>query len=79
MPYDKETLLKAAYEILKPHERRGMVTVIFRYELEDYISEDEDDILLEIEEKLIKEGWIHQDMKSRLLTPTDNLLAKFEY
>ncbi len=68
--------IKAAYELLKTI-KSGMVTVIFRHRLGKIIGEDDDDILLDIEEELINEGWIHQDLKSRLLTPTDKLLARY--
>jgi hypothetical protein len=51
-----------------------MYTIIFRDKLGDIIEEDEEDILLDIEEKLILDGWVFQDLKSRLLTPTDKLL-----
>lgn len=70
---DKE--IKAAYEILK--SSNGMYTIIFRNELGDIIKEDEDKILLDIEEKLIIDGWIFQDLKSRLLTPTKKLLNNY--
>ncbi len=72
---DKE--IKAAYEILKA-EKSGMYTIIFRDKLGDIIKEDEDDILLDIEEKLIVDGWVFQDIKSRLLTPTAKLLNHYK-
>lgn len=65
--------IKAAYKILES-EKSGMFTIIFRDQLGDIINEDEEDILLDIEDKLIKDGWVFQDLKSRLLTPTDKLL-----
>lgn len=68
---DKE--IKAAYKILES-EKSGMFTIIFRDKLGDIINEDEEDILLDIEDKLIKDGWVFQDLKSRLLTPTEKLL-----
>ncbi len=71
---DKE--IKAAYEILKS-EKLGMYTIIFRDKLGTIIGEDEDDILLDIEDELIKEGWVFQDLKSRLLTPTEKLITRF--
>ena len=69
--------IKAAYEILKS-EKLGMYTIIFRDQLGNIINEDEEDILLDIEDKLIKDGWVFQDLISRLLTPTDKLLTRFE-
>ena len=54
-----------------------MVTVIFRNRFGNIIGEDDDDILLDIEEELINDGWIYQDLKSRLLTPTEKLLARY--
>lgn len=68
-----ETLLKAVYDILSPLQNRGMVTVVFRFQLGDLINEDEDDILLDMEESLINDGWIEQDDHSRLLRATDKL------
>lgn len=68
--------IKAAYELLKSLQS-GMVTVIFRNRLGEIIEEDDDDILLDIEDELIKDGWVHQDLKSRLLTPTEKLLARY--
>ncbi|MBI5681266.1 MAG: hypothetical protein HZC47_10260 [Methanobacterium sp.] len=73
---DKE--IKAAYEILKSTKDAGMFTIIFRDQLGDIINEDEEDILLDIEDRLIKDGWVFQDLKSRLLTPTDKLLACYD-
>ena len=70
----EEKEIKAAYEILKS-EKSGMYTIIFRDKLGTIIGEDEDDILLDTEDELIKEGWIFQDLKSRLLTPTNKLLT----
>jgi len=72
----EEAEIKAAYKLLKPI-KSGMVTVVFRNRLGEIIKEDDDDILLDIEERLINEGWVHQDLKSRLLTPTDKLLARY--
>lgn len=71
-----ERYLEAAYKVLKSI-KSGMVTVIFRKRFGEIIGEDDDDILLDIEEELIKEGWVHQDRKSRLLTPTEKLLARY--
>jgi hypothetical protein len=68
-----EKLLKAVYDILSPLQNRGMVTVVFRFQLGDLINEDEDDLLLDIEESLINDGWIEQDNHSRLLRATDKL------
>ena len=70
----EEKEIRAAYEILKS-EKSGMYTIIFRDKLGTIIGEDEDDILLDTEDELIKEGWIFQDLKSRLLTPTNKLLT----
>lgn len=69
--------IKAAYEILKSSPKSGMYTIIFRDQLGNIIKEDEDNILLDIEEKLIIDGWIFQDLKSRLLTPTKKLLNNY--
>jgi NADPH-dependent glutamate synthase beta subunit-like oxidoreductase len=68
-----EKLLKAVYDILSPLQNRGMVTVVFRFQVGDLINEDEDDVLLDIEESLINDGWIEQDNHSRLLRATDKL------
>jgi hypothetical protein len=68
-----EKLLKAVYDILSPLQNRGMVTVVFRFQLGDLINEDEDDVLLDMEECLINDGWIEQDNHSRLLRATDKL------
>ncbi|HSO25582.1 MAG TPA: hypothetical protein VLR54_03060 [Methanobacteriaceae archaeon] len=68
-----EKLLKAVYDILSPLQNRGMVTVVFRFQLGDLINEDEDDVLLDMEESLINDGWIEQDNHSRLLRATDKL------
>jgi len=72
----EEAEIKAAYKLLKPI-KNGMVTVVFRNRLGEIIEEDDDNILLDIEEELINQGWIHQDLKSRLLTPTKKLLARY--
>jgi len=71
---DKE--LKAAYNVLKSI-KSGIVTVIFRHRFGKIIGEDDDDILLDIEVELINDGWIRQDRKTRLLTPTDKLMARY--
>jgi hypothetical protein len=70
--------IKAAYEILKSSPTSGMYTIIFRDQLGDIIKEDEEDILLDIEDQLIKDGWVFQDLKSRLLTPTIKLITRYE-
>jgi len=70
--FDKK-LLNAVYDILGPSQNRGMVTVVFRFQLGDLINEDEDDLLLDIEESLINDGWIEQDNHSRLLKAADKL------
>ncbi len=54
-----------------------MVTVIFRNRFGEITGEDDDDILPDIEEESINEGWIHQDRKSRFLTLADKLLARY--
>lgn len=69
----REKLLLAVYNILYPVKDRGMVTLVFRFELGNLINEDEDEILLELEEDLIQNGWINQDPRSRLLRPTEKL------
>jgi len=71
-------VLHSVYRVLKPVEDRGMVTLIFRYQLGDLIHEDDDDSLLEIEENLIKEGWIVQENRNRLLKLSEKLLMLFE-
>lgn len=72
----EDNAIKAAYKLLKPI-KNGMVTVVFRNRLGEIIGEEDDDILLDIEDELIKEGWVHQDLKSRLLTPTEKLLTRY--
>ncbi len=42
-------------------------------EIEGLINEDEDEVLLDLEEILINNGWIKQDIRSRLLMVTDKL------
>ncbi len=69
----KNKEIKAAYEILKS-EGSGMYTILFRDKLGTIIGEDEEDILLNIEEQLIIDGWVFQNLRSRLLTPTKKLL-----
>jgi hypothetical protein len=73
-----QELLHSVYQVLKPVEDKGMVTMIFRYQLGDLIQEDDDDLLLEMEETLIKEGWIIQDHRNRLLTASEKLRSLFE-
>ena len=74
MPVEiSEKLLKTVYNVLKPFADRGMVTLNFRYQLGDLMDEDEDDVLLEVEEKLINEGWVLQNQKNRLLTISEKL------
>lgn len=68
--------IKAAYKILKS-EGSGMYTLIFRDQLGSIIGEDEEDILLNIEEQLIVDGWVFQNIRSRLLTPTKKLLKRY--
>lgn len=70
--FDKQ-LLQAVYHVLNPLQNRGMVTVVFRFQLGDLINEDEDDVLLDIEESLINNEWVEQDNHSRLLKATDKL------
>ncbi|MDP3622692.1 MAG: hypothetical protein Q8R66_02050 [Methanobacteriaceae archaeon] len=54
-----------------------MITIVFRSELGEILEEDDEDVLLDYEESLIKQGWIFQNPKSRLLSSTDKLLSKF--
>ena len=68
--------IKAAYKILKS-EGSGMYTLLFRDQLGSIIGEDEEDILLNIEEQLIVDGWVFQNIRSRLLTPTKKLLKRY--
>lgn len=70
--FDKK-LLQAVYDVLNSFQNRGMITLVFRFQLGDLINEDEDDILLDIEEKLINYGWVEQDKNSRLLKMGDKL------
>jgi hypothetical protein len=60
-------LLQAVYDILNPLQDRGMIPLVFRFQLGGLINEDEDDVLLDIEESLINSEWIMQDPRSRLL------------
>ena len=69
--------IKAAYEVLKS-EGSGMYTIVFRDKLGTIIGEDEEDILLNIEEQLILDGWVFQNLKSRLLTPTKKLMGRYK-
>ncbi len=66
-------LLRAVYDILNPLPDRGMIPLVFRFQLGGLINEDEDDVLLDIEESLINNEWIIQDPRSRLLMATDKL------
>ena len=54
-----------------------MYTIPFRAKLGDMINEDEDNVLLDFEAKLIDKGWIRQDSKSRIIKPTKKLLRNF--
>ncbi len=68
--------INAAYKILKS-EGSGMYTILFRDQLGNIIGEDEEDILLNIEEQLIVDGWVFQNLRSRRLTPTKKLLKRY--
>jgi hypothetical protein len=66
-------LLQAVYKTLNSLPDRGMVPLVFRFQLGSIINEDEDEVLLDIEEVLINQGWIKQDIRSRLLIATEKL------
>jgi hypothetical protein len=73
-----EELLQAVYRTLNSVPDRGMVPLVFRFQLGSIINEDEDEILLDLEEILINTGWIKQDVRSRLLMATEKLREYIE-
>lgn len=70
-------VLKSAAEILADKAEKGIYPILFRAKLGDMINEDEEDVLLDFEVKLIDKGWIRQDLKSRIIKPTKKLLRNF--
>jgi len=75
----QESVLKAAYEILKYRKYSGVATFVFRTKLGERLHEYNDDIIRGLEEMLIQYEWILKDKKTKLLIPTKKLLYAAEF
>lgn len=75
----KESVIRATYEILKHYRYSGLTTFIFRNKLRERLQEYNDEIILDLEEILIKYNWILKDNRKKLLIPTKKLISTVEY
>jgi hypothetical protein len=75
----RESVIKAAYEILKHYQYSGVTTFIFRNKLGERLQEYNDEILRDLEQILIEYEWVLKDNKNKLLIPTKKLISTAEY